>query len=200
MKPQPHHPRRAALASVPSARYLAASFALLLAACVTPSREAAAPTPAEPETPRASAPEPSAPRVARAAPPAAAVPPAATLPAEPSTPTTSSFREFVAANDERLLEIYVGLGRSELMRVMRHGTGRWPNPYKHELLHDRAGKGYEVFYYLTRDSEGKPVQDRHLTPVIVKDEVIVAIGAYRLKKLRRGESLDLPRRAPKRAS
>ncbi len=91
--------------------------------------------------------------------------------------------------------------RTELARVMQHGAGRWPNPYKHELLHDRTGKGYEVFYYLTRDPEGKPVQERHLTPVIVKDGVIVAIGAYRLKKLRRGESLSLPKnRAPKRAS
>ena len=51
-----------------------------------------------------------------------------------------------------------------------------------------------------RDPEGRPVKDRHLTPVIVKDDIVVAIGAYRLKKLKRGESLDLPRRAPKRAS
>jgi len=68
-------------------------------------------------------------------------------------------------------------------------------------LHDRAGKDYEVFYYLTRDPEGKPVQDRHLTPVIVKDNMVVALGAYRLKKLKRGESLSLPKsRTPKRAS
>lgn len=181
-------------------RYLAASFALLLAACATPSREAAAPTPAEPETPRAAAPEPSAPRVARAVPPAEAMPPAAAVRVEPPTPTTPSFREFVAANDERLLEIYAGLGRAELARVMQHGAGRWPNPYRREALIDRKGQAYEVFYYLTRDPEGKPVKDRHLTPVIVRDEAIVAIGAYRLKKLKRGEPLDLPRRAPKRAS
>ncbi len=183
---------------------LAVLLALLLAACATPPREVSVPAPAEPETPRAAAPAPleaSTSRVARAVPPAEAIPPAASVPVEPSMPTTPSFREFVAANDERLLEIYVGLARAELVRVMQHGAGRWPNPYKHELLHDRAGKGYEVFYYLTRDPEGKPVQDRHLTPVMVKDGVIVALGAYRLKKLRRGESLNLPRnRAPKRAS
>ncbi len=99
------------------------------------------------------------------------------------------------------MEAFPGMHRTELARIMQHGAGRWPNPYRHESLHDRAGKVYEVFYYLTRDPEGKPVKDRHLMPVIVKDNVVVALGAYRLKKLRRGESVDLPKsRAPKRSS
>ncbi len=204
-KPQSGHPCPAALASVLSAKRVAVSLALLLAACATPPREISAPAPAEAVVPRAVEPvaPPTLPNTAvtaRTAPPAAVLPPAAAVPAEPSTPTTSSFREFVAANDERLLEAFPGMHRTELIRVMQHGAGRWPNPYRHESLRDRAGKVYEVFYYLTRDPEGKPVKDRHLTPVIVKDNVVVAISAYRLKKLRRGESLDLPRRAPKRAS
>ncbi len=90
--------------------------------------------------------------------------------------------------------------KSELIRTMHAEASRWHNPYRREVLFDRNGKAYEVFYYLMRDPEGKPVKDRHLTPVIVKDDAVVAIGAYRLKKLKRGESLDLPRRAPKRAS
>lgn len=202
MKPQPRHPRRAALAFLPSAKRVAVPLALLLAACATSPREVSAPAPAEAVAPHAA--EPAAPATlpapvvtARTAPPAAMPP---TVPAEPSAPTTPIFREFVAANDERLLEAFPGMHRTELARVMQHGAGRWPNPYRHESLHDRAGKVYEVFYYLTRDPEGKPVKERHLTPVIVKDNVVVALGAYRLKKLKRGESLDLPRRAPKRAS
>lgn len=185
-------------------KQLAVSLALLLAACATPSREVSAPTPAE--EPRVV--EPAVPptsrkpeTIARIAPPAIALPPAAAILVEPATPTSPSFREFVAANDERLLEVFAGMHRTELARVMQHGAGRWPNPYKHESLHDRAGKDYEVFYYLMRDPEGKPVQERHLTPVIVKDNVVVAFGVYRLKKLKRGESLNLPKsRAPKRAS
>lgn len=205
MKPQSEHPCPAALASFPSAKRVAVLFALLLAACATPSREASAPVPTEAVAPHVA--EPAVPAIppapvatARTAPPADAIPPAATLPVEPAAPTTPIFREFVAANDERLLEAFPGMHRAELARVMQHGAGRWPNPYRHESLHDRAGKVYEVFYYLTRDPEGKPVKDRHLTPVIVKDNVVVAIGSYRLKKLKRGESLDLPRRASKRAS
>ncbi len=185
---------------------IAVTFALLLAACATPPREVATTSPVqavpppavEPDVPPASR-EPAT--IARTAPPAVALPPTAAVPVEPSTPTTQSFREFVATNDERLLEVFAGMHRTELARIMQHGAGRWPNPYRHGSLHDRAGKDYEVFYYLTRDPEGKPVQDRHLTPVIVKDNVVVALGAYRLKKLKRGESLNLPKsRAPKRAS
>jgi hypothetical protein len=188
--------------AVPAVKVLAVSLALLLAACVTPP-ETATPAPAEPEAPRVErpvAPVSTVPRVARAAPPAETRPPGAAVPVEPSTPTTSSFREFVAANDEHLLEVYTGLGRAELVRVMQHGAGRWPNPYRREALLDRDGRHYEVFYYLTRDPEGKPVKDRHLVPVIVQDHVVVAIGSYRLKKLKRGEPLDLPRRSTKRAS
>ena len=110
------------------------------------------------------------------------------------------FREFVARNDEQLLEVFAGMHKSELARIMHADANRWHNPYKREALYDRKGQAYEVLYYLTRDPEGKPVKDRHLTPVIVKDDVVVAIGAYRLKKLKRGESIDLPRRQPKRSS
>ena len=112
----------------------------------------------------------------------------------------SVFREFVARNDERLLEVFTGMHRSELIRIMNTDADRWHNPYRREALLDGKGQAYEVLYYLTRDPEGKPVKDRHLTPVIVKDDVVVALGAYRLKKLKRGESVDLPRRPPKRAS
>ncbi len=185
-------------------RRSAVLLAALLAACATPAPRAPEPVPVAPpaETLPAEpvAAKPSTPRVARATPPAGALPPGATVPVEPSVPTTPSFRDFVAANDERLLEVYTGLGYAELGRVMRHGAGRWPNPYRREALLDRTGRTYEVFYYLTRDPEGKPVKDRHLTPVIVKDHMVVAIGSYRLKKLKRGESLDAPRRAAKRAS
>ncbi len=159
-------------------------LALMLAACATPERRAPEPSPTPP--PKATVPAPEspipAPDVARAAP-------------------VAVFREFVARNDEKLLEVFPGMPKSELIRTMHAEADRWHNPYKHERLLDRAGKAYEVFYYLMRDPKGKPVKDRHLTPVIVKDDTVVAIGAYRLKKLKRGESLDPPKsRALKRAA
>lgn len=166
-------------------------FALLLAACATPTPR----TPATVPPPKATAPAPEspapAPDVARAAP---------AQPAPLGVSPVSVFREFVARNDERLLDVFAGMHKSELVRIMHTDVDRWHNPYKREALLDSKGAAYEVFYYLTRDPEGKPVKDRHLTPVVVKDDVVVAIGAYRLKKLKRGESIDLPRRQPKRSS
>lgn len=168
-------------------------LALLLAACATPAPRAPEPVPAAPEKVVAPAPEApvTVPDVARAAPVA---------PAIAGAPPAAIFREFVARNDERLLEVFAGMHKSELARIMHADAERWHNPYRREALLDRKGQAYEVFYYLTRDPEGKPVKDRHLTPVIVKQDTVVAIGAYRLKKLKRGESIDLPRRSPKRAS
>lgn len=48
--------------------------------------------------------------------------------------------------------------------------------------------------------EGRTGPIAALAPVMVKDDVVAAIGTYHLKKLKRGESIDLPRRQPKRAS
>src|SRR3989344_3205681 len=177
-------------------------FALLLAACATPvPRTPATPGMEEVEQRREQLPE-RPPESVPAAPPKAAVP----APEAPVAPAIIGalpaplFREFVARNDEQLLEVFAGMHRSELIRIMNTDADRWHNPYKREALHDRKGQAYEVLYYLTRDPEGKPVKDRHLTPVMVKDDVVVAIGAYRLKKLKRGESIDLPRSQPKRSS
>ena len=166
-------------------------FALLLAACATPDQrvpESAPPPKTAAPTPESPVPTPD---VARSAP---------ALSAPAGVPPVPVFREFVARNDERLLDVFVGMHKSELVRIMYADVDRWHNPYRREALLDTKGAAYEVFYYLTRDPEGKPVKDRHLTPVIVKQDTVVAIGAYRLKKLRRGESVDLPRRTPRRTS
>ena len=184
-------------------------LALLLAACATPPprvpatpgmeeverRQERPPESVPAAPPKEVIPAPEAPVMAPDVPRAAPVAPAIT-----GAPPAPLFREFVARNDEQLLEVFAGMHKSELARIMHADANRWHNPYKREALYDRKGQAYEVLYYLTRDPEGKPVKDRHLTPVMVKDDVVVAIGAYRLKKLKRGESLDLPRRAPKRAS
>ncbi|MBI3571687.1 MAG: hypothetical protein HY082_11410 [Gammaproteobacteria bacterium] len=160
-------------------------FALLLAACATPTPR----TPESTSPPKATAPVPESPAPA---PDVARSVPAQSAPL--GVPPVSVFREFVARNDERLLDVFVGMHKSELVRIMHADADRWHNPYKREALLDTKGAAYEVFYYLMRDPEGKPVKDRHLTPVIVRDDVVVAIGAYRLKKLKRGESLELPKR------
>lgn len=158
--------------------------ALLLAGCAGTG---------EPRTP---SPPAAAPAAAAPAGEAKAALPQAPIPQEPAL----TRKEFVARNDEQLLEVFPGLHKSAVTRLMRYSTGKLTNPSRHEVLFDRTGKAYEVFYYLTRDPEGKPVKDRHLTPVIVRDDVVVAIGAYRLKKLKRGESLDLPRGRARRPS
>lgn len=182
-------------------KYLALPLALWLSACATPPpAEEAAPVPESPGVMAA----PDMPKVSRPPSPVAPapVPPASVTPPGSGAPATSilpTYKLYVARNDENLLEVFPGMARTELLRVMQSSDARWHNPYRHEALLDRAGAAYEVLYYLTRDPEGKPVQPRHLTPVIVKDGVVVAIGSYRLKKLKRGEPINLPRRAPKAA-
>ena len=109
-------------------------FALLLAACATPPPRAPEPVPAAP--PKETAPPPEAPVMAPDAPRAAPIAPAIT-----GAPPVPLFREFVARNDEQLLEVFAGMHKSELARIMHADANRWHNPYKREALFDRNGKG-----------------------------------------------------------
>jgi hypothetical protein len=95
--------------------------------------------------------------------------------------------EFTEANDEKLLNIYVGMSRQTVERLMDgHQSGKWINPYKHQTVTDAAGKKHEVLFYLTRaPRQGQRITENYLTPVIFQNERVTAIGRYPLKKLRR---------------
>ena len=110
---------------------------------------------------------------------------------EPATPPTVqvSLKEFVEHNDDRLLLAYVGMSRQNVDRLMNgHRSGTYSNPFRQQSISLVDGKRYDVLYYLTRaPNTGKGITETMLTPVILKNDRIVAIGRYPLKKLRRGE-------------
>jgi hypothetical protein len=152
--------------------------ALLFGGCATVAPPPSPPTPAAVPTP---APAPATPAVPETSivtpPPAAPAPPAPSL----------SFREFIALNDTKLLDVYVGMSRATVDKYMdAHETDRFTNPYKRQTLHAKDGTLYEILFYITREpTKGKPVTETQTTPLIFRDDKLVAIGRYQLKKLRR---------------
>lgn len=150
---------------------------------VTPARppafEEAVPPPvvAPPRT------EPLAPPPPPPLPAVAAVPP----PAAPAAPPTLSLHDFITRNDDRLLNVYVGMKQAEVERIMSGPAhSRWKNPYQRERVQS-GDRMYDVWFYLTREPRaGRPIGEAQLTPVILADGEVVALGRYPLKKLRRG--------------
>lgn len=165
------------------ARYLRGSLfaaALVLAGCATVPPQSpghatdAMPGPAEAPSPdRTSETEPALPDVA-------------VIPAERRA---LALGEFAERNDEKLLQVYVGMSRRSVEQLMQSvGTGPYANPFRRQMLSDAHGERYEVLYFLTRTPVGgRRVSENQLTPVIFRDDRVVAIGRFPLKKLRRGE-------------
>jgi hypothetical protein len=188
-------------------RLLACVTAVLLAGCAT-TRDLPAPPPADdtavsPATPPAPAAAPTtAPSVSgeKPGPPPLALPPAADTPAitrpepdpAPAAPTPEEPRrlthvELAFINSERLIDIYRGMKRETVEKIMHfeHG-GQAVNPQRQEWLRDGEGRIYVVLHYLTREPlRGKPLRDLNYTPVIFRDDRVTDIGRYPLKKLKR---------------
>lgn len=126
-------------------------------------------------------------------------PPATAAPKEkPAAEHPLSAAELAALNDERLLDVYPGLPRRVVERLMdvRQG-GRPLNPFRREWLRHRDGRLYEVLYYLTRAPlKGRAVRLRDLTPVIFQDDKVHAIGHYPLKTLKRSACVVVSATAP----
>lgn len=95
-------------------------------------------------------------------------------------------RQFIERNDDRLLQVYVGMVQAEVERIMATpADSAWKNPYRRERLQSGA-RMYDVWFYLTREPRaGRAVADSELTPVILSSGKVVALGRYPLKKLRR---------------
>ena len=90
--------------------------------------------------------------------------------------------ELAASNDEKMLNVFIGLYQKTVERIMASER----NPYRKSMITGKDGDIYEVLFYLTREPRrGRPVTDRMLTPVIFKDDRVVGIGNYQLKKLKR---------------
>ena len=124
--------------------------------------------------------------------------PSAAPPSAPLVPTpipapanaavqTLSLEDFVERNDDNMLRIYVGMSRSTVDRIMNnYRAGAVTNPYKRQLISGTGGKVHEVLFYLTRKPRaGQRITENALTPVVLEDEHVTAIGRYPVKKLRR---------------
>jgi hypothetical protein len=115
--------------------------------------------------------------------------PKSLMPADqpPMSRKSMGLEEFAEANDEKLLNVYVGMSRQRVERLMDgHQSGKLINPYKHQVLVSADGKQHEILFYLTRAPlPGQRVSESYLTPVIFQNDRVTAIGRYPLKKVRR---------------
>jgi len=117
--------------------------------------------------------------------------PVTTAPVEPTSPPVTrkhvSLDDFAQVNDDRLLQVYVGMSLRSVERIMDgQQSGLYINPYRRQMLTGVDGKISEVLFYLTRPPRaGRRITESYLTPVIFQENRVVAIGRYPLKKLRR---------------
>jgi hypothetical protein len=165
----------------------------LLAGCATHQ------APSRPETPVVSAPAPAPAQVlvAPSAPTGEATSPLVgeatplSVPAAPAKELLSTLQAFADWNDSKLLDIYKGMTKVQVERVMApNQAGKWRNPYKRQVLHSNDGRAYEVLFYFTRmPSKGRPITESQMTPVIFNEGKVFAMGRYQLKKLRRSLAL-----------
>lgn len=162
-------------------RILMISFMLFAAGCATTSRPVV-------EAPAQKPPS----RVEPVAEPQSPAPPVEPGLPEPVSPAPIvrkwlSLNDFAEANDEKLLNVYPGMSRQTVERIMDgHQSGKWANPYKQQAVIGADGKSHEVLFYLTRAPRpGQRVTENYLTPVIFQNERVMAIGRYPLKKVRR---------------
>ena len=99
---------------------------------------------------------------------------------------TVTQERFLERNENSLLRIYVDMSKSEVLSIMSdYSAGDWVNPCKQEKLMDSKGRIYDVVFYLSRSPmQSQPFNERLMTPVILRDDRVFAIGRYSLKKLR----------------
>lgn len=104
----------------------------------------------------------------------------------PSSAPGMGLRQFIERNDDRLLQVYVGMVQTEVERIMVvPADSAWKNPYRRERLQS-GERTYDVWFYLTREPRpGRAIADAELTPVILSSGKVVGLGRYPLKKLRR---------------
>jgi hypothetical protein len=106
--------------------------------------------------------------------------------AEPPAAGFRGLTKLVEANEEKLLNVSKGMDKYSVEKIMASTH----NPYKREKIAGKDGASYDVLFYLTREPRnGKPITERLMTPVIFKNNEVVAMGNFQLKKLRNSGTL-----------
>ena len=160
----------------------------LVSACATAPRLESVPAPSTAPAVESADEAPATVALPGAAPPPAPLVPIPMPPSSAVGPAQMlNIEDFIERNDENLLHIYVGMSRVTVDRIMgSYRTGAHANPYKRQLIAGSGGQVHEVLFYLTRKPRtGQRITESVLTPVVVADERVTAIGRYPLKKLRR---------------
>jgi hypothetical protein len=112
--------------------------------------------------------------------------------AEPPAAAFRGLTKLVEANEEKLLNVSKGMDKYSVEKIMESAH----NPYKRERIAGKDGASYEVFFYLTREPrKGKPITERLMTPVIFKNNEVIAMGSFQLKKLRNSGTLGRAKKA-----
>lgn len=83
-------------------------------------------------------------------------------------------------NRVNITRIDKGMTKSQVYEIMGSGTatgsaGTIANPYKRELIKDRAGNEHEVLYYYT-ERIGDKDWENGMTPIALRDGRVVGIG------------------------
>jgi hypothetical protein len=103
----------------------------------------------------------------------------------------SGWSRLVEYNDKKLVNVYKGMDKATVLLIMKSSH----NPSKREKITGSEGQIYEVLFYLTREPrKGKPITENLMTPVIIRNNEVVAIGKFSLKKLRTTGSVERKKR------
>lgn len=83
-------------------------------------------------------------------------------------------------NRQNIAKIDKGMTKAQVYQIMGEksysGTsGTFSNPYKREIIKDRAGNEYEILYYYT-EQIGEKHWEEGQTPVILVDGKVVGVG------------------------
>ncbi len=92
----------------------------------------------------------------------------------------SSYGELRDGNRQNLIKVDKGMTKASVIEIMgsKNGNGQsgeFSNPYKREIIKDRAGNEFDIFYYYT-EQIGQKNWEEGVTPVVFKDGVVVGIG------------------------
>lgn len=98
-----------------------------------------------------------------------------------------SSKDVQALNREHIGQLIVGMAKEEVVALMTIDPSRLSasqaNPYKTESF-QRGADTYEVIYYRTSAAPTfVPVKDKHSTPVVFKNGVLVGWGEGALRGL-----------------
>lgn len=92
----------------------------------------------------------------------------------------SSYGELRDENRQNIVRVEKGMTKLQVVEVMgaksgKGSDGTFSNPYKREIIKDRAGNEFEILYYYT-ERIGEKNWEEGMTPIALKDGVVAGIG------------------------